>query len=154
MHEISRRFKVEVVIETFPSIPDNLKSQYDKTDKNFFRRWARRQAADGGVKGIYLLVCKDPPHITVEPDDSVREKWFTQSNSEELATTMAGYFRKQQNDLALTEAVNFIQRKLQANTAPRGGAAPPVQRPPIPGPGQAPSRCRNSPAVLGSHWWG
>ena len=41
MQEIRRRFKVEVVIETFPSIPENMKAQYRPEEKSkFFRRWA------------------------------------------------------------------------------------------------------------------
>ena len=41
VQEIRNRFKVEVVIETFASIPDNMKVQYKTADKKaFFRRWA------------------------------------------------------------------------------------------------------------------
>ena len=68
VQEIHRRFKIEVVIETFPSIPENRRAQYKPAEKNaFFRRWAETSAADEGVKGIYVLsvgirdTCKSSP---------------------------------------------------------------------------------------------
>ena len=41
IQDIHRLWKVEVVVETFPSIPDDLKAQYKPTEKKkFFRHWA------------------------------------------------------------------------------------------------------------------
>ena len=34
IQEIHRRFKVDIVIETFPSIPDNMQAAYRSADKN------------------------------------------------------------------------------------------------------------------------
>ena len=45
--KIYSRFKVEVVIETFSSIPDNMKAQYQPDAKaEFFRRWAVMRTDD------------------------------------------------------------------------------------------------------------
>ena len=45
--QINQRFKVEVMIETFPSIPDNMKAQYHPNNPaekaSFFRHWAERE---------------------------------------------------------------------------------------------------------------
>ena len=72
MQDIQRRFKVTIVVETFPSIPDNMKARYKPAEKEtFFRRWAETRAADEGVKGVYVLICRKPGHLQIEPDESV-----------------------------------------------------------------------------------
>ena len=79
IQEIRRRYKVEVVIETFASIPDSMKAHTSPRteEQKFFRRWAETRATDEGVKGIYVLICKNPGHMQIEPDESVRRKAFT-----------------------------------------------------------------------------
>src|SRR5208282_678991 len=71
MQEIHRISKdvFQVVIDTIPSIPDNMKAPDNPGEMEpFFRRWAETRAADEGVRGIYVLICKNPPHLQIEPD--------------------------------------------------------------------------------------
>ena len=159
MDEINQRYKVDVVIDTYASIPDDLRSQYDKTDKNFFRRWARRLAADGGVKGIYLLICKDPPHITVEPDDSVARNG--------LRRLIARNSRRPRRATSARSRTTWPSRKPSISSKGNSKRTPvPVAeryrpcrdlrlraRANSPSPHRALSLCRNSPAVLDLCWW-
>jgi len=150
VREINRDFRVAVVIETFPSIPDSLRNQYENDKEDFFRLWARKRADDEGVKGIYVLICKDPKHVTVKPHEIIRTTTFAESESQEMAKLMARYLRIGQNDRALAEGVDFVQAKLQSHFAARGGGLPPTQRTPAPREGQGPRPAQQQPGGIGS----
>ncbi len=122
IQEIRHRFKVEVVIETFPSIPDNMKAAYKPEEKNeFFRRWAETRATDEGVKGIYVLICKNPGHLQIEPDKSVRRQAFTLDDRDALVKQSLKLMNQQQYNAALLEMVNTIESTLETNLGRRGG---------------------------------
>ena len=142
IQEIHSRFQVDVLIETFPSIPDNLNAQYKPTDKRaFFRRWAETRAADEGVKGIYVLICKNPGHLQIEPDQSVRRKAFTSNQRDVLAQRTLKLLDQKQFDAALLEMANTIAMNVETNLGQRGtGAAPPTQRLPNRAPPAAPQQ--------------
>jgi len=129
IQDIRRRFKVEVVVETFPSIPENMKSQYRPDEKNkFFRRWAETCAADQGVKGIYVLICKKPGHLQMEPDQLTRKKAFTLDERDALVKNMLKRMNQKQYDAALSEMVASIETTLQTNLGQRTGGAAPTRR--------------------------
>ncbi|MEI8375017.1 MAG: hypothetical protein WCJ35_19505 [Planctomycetota bacterium] len=139
--KIFSRFKVDVMIETFPSIPENMKSQYkpdNPTEKaDFFRRWAVTRAEDEGIKGIYILICKSPGHLQIEPDKSTRMRAFTLEDSSRLIRRVSKLMGKSEFDPALTDIVDTIQSTLERNLGQRTGqAAPSPRRTPIPGQGQ------------------
>ena len=136
--DVNQRFKVEVMIETFPSIPDNMKAQYQPDNPeekaNFFRRWAVSRTEDENIKGIYILICKSPGHLQIEPDKTTRVRAFTLEDSAKLIKRMAPAMGKKQFDAALTDMVETIQLTLERSLGQHAGrAAPPVQRNPIPG---------------------
>ena len=117
MQDIYRRFKVEVVIETFPSIPDTMKAQYKPEEKaRFFRRWAETRATDEGLKGIYVLICKNPGHLQIEPDQLVRRKAFTLDQRDALVARMRrDSWRKNNMMRPLAEIVDGIESTLETD---------------------------------------
>ena len=59
---IQRRFKVEVVIETVSSIPDDIEGPIRGRRQSAisFATGPRLAGTDEGAKGIYVLICKEP----------------------------------------------------------------------------------------------
>src|SRR4051794_19917536 len=63
--KIQERYKKDVVVETFASIPDEVlkKHAYDeKNRKAFFAKWAADVATSGKINGVLILICKDQKH--------------------------------------------------------------------------------------------
>ena len=138
IQEIYRRFKVEVVIETFPSIPDTMRAQYKPEEKaRFFRRWAETRATDEGLKGIYVLICKNPGHLQIEPDQVVRRKAFTLDQRDALVANATRLMSQKQYDAALAEIVDGIEAALETDLGRRGGALPAQRTPNAVPPGAA-----------------
>ena len=57
-----------------------------KTEAEKKRSFAlgRIRAEDEGVKGIYILICKSPGHLRIEPDEYGGRKAFTSAVRDEL----------------------------------------------------------------------
>ncbi len=120
LQEIRSRYKVEVVVETFPSVPQDMRTRFDmaktEAEKNrFFQRWAEIRASDEGVKGVYVLICKSPGHLQIEPDESVRRKAFTLQQSNALAASVLPVLREKHFDAALDKIVSTISASVIAS---------------------------------------
>jgi hypothetical protein len=103
-------YHVEVVIETFPEIPKDMRARYDSGDKQaFFRSWSGRRAAELEVKGIYVLICKAPTYFYIEPDESVRGKSFTVQDRDNLIRTVQPLVDAGKYDEALDAIVTDIK---------------------------------------------
>jgi len=64
--EIAQKYNKDLLIETFPEIPEDRRKDYKEEDKRqFFEKWARERAHDNAVNGVYVLICKEPPHLQV-----------------------------------------------------------------------------------------
>src|SRR5437867_1772202 len=75
--DIRRSHKVEVLVETFARVPEGREKELQEDKDRFFNSWARERARDEAVRGIYLLVCKDPGRVEVEVGNKTQEKAFT-----------------------------------------------------------------------------
>src|SRR5690349_10173017 len=65
--EIAQNYNKDLLIETFSEIPADRKESYKPENKReFFEKWAREQAHENAVNGVYVLICKQPPHLQVE----------------------------------------------------------------------------------------
>jgi uncharacterized membrane protein YgcG len=117
--EIYRDFHKDLFIETLPSVPPDKAKDVNLKDRSarerFFEEWARERFRNAGVNGIYVLICKDPPHIQVEVGNETREKAFTVKDRDELAKILLSRFREKKYDEGLREAVDFVAARLKAN---------------------------------------
>jgi len=79
--DIEKRFKHDLVIETFSSIPDDVKKGVDLKDKpaanRMYDQWARKQASSLRVNGVYILLSKDPAHLQIEVGNETQKKIFS-----------------------------------------------------------------------------
>src|SRR5262249_18863369 len=88
--ELNRQYRTELVIETVARVPEDLQARYKKVSENkeernkFFRDWAAQRARNEGDKGIYILICKDPPHLEALVDRTTRQRTFTEEDRNRL----------------------------------------------------------------------
>jgi hypothetical protein len=62
---IKQLYKKDLHVETFKEVPADLLESLNKDKKKTLTDWAVRQAAKNKVDGIYVHICKEPPHLEV-----------------------------------------------------------------------------------------
>jgi uncharacterized protein len=93
------------------------------------------------VKGIYVLICKDPPHLQIDVDNATRAKSFTPQDRDRLAKKMGDLLGKE-NDAALAQGVDFVQTTLRANLGRRAETSGPAAGPSVAPGGPRPPAAR------------
>src|SRR5438552_1107924 len=62
IRELKEEHKIDLFVQTYKDIPDDLKKEFDKVKKDkkerdaFFEKWARQRAKEAEVNGIYILL--------------------------------------------------------------------------------------------------
>ncbi len=122
---IEQRFKKDVVIETFKTVPPSKAKQVEgsagEARNRIFREWIEERAAESKKDGIAILVCREPSNLQVAIGAETSKKAFTKSDRDKLSDLLMSRFREKKFDDGLTEAVAFIQSRLEENL----GAPPP-----------------------------
>ena len=153
IQDIVHHFRRDLTIDTVESIPADMQAEYQQSGKaKFFLDWADRrqgQAAPGNLRAD----CKNPGHLEIVLDKSIREHGFTFADRDLLAKQMLGLLKEKRYDAALAEAVNFVDSRLRAHQGRRRPLCRPSR---IPAARRTPPRARRSWAgfVLGwPPWW-
>jgi len=126
--QIKKRFDKDLLIETFSKAPDsiskvNLKDAKEKDE--FFLKWAKDRASNADVRGVYVLICKQPSYVRVIEGRRERDSGaFTNDNAKELAKILIGKLKEKKNDEALQEAVAYVHKVFQDHAANTQGSAP------------------------------
>jgi TPM domain len=127
INEIGTRFKREVVIETFATIPDDVKKGVNLEDRlavnRLFEQWTLRQARQQRVNGIYILLSKSPSHLQVVVGDETQRTMFTPKDRDVLVASMLSKLRGQKNDEALLEGVNLVAATMKNQVLTRNRGA-------------------------------
>jgi uncharacterized membrane protein YgcG len=117
IYDIHARFGKDLLVETFPTIPVDLKAQYDPQDKaKFFSQWAHERFAQEKMNGIYILICRDPSHFHIYIDDATADI-FRPANQEEMRQALLNSFRERNYDQGLTDAAEYVRSTLTRNMA-------------------------------------
>ncbi len=110
--EIERRFRKDLVVETFKEVPDDIKSGVNLQDRSaagrMFESWAEKQARQLRVNGVYALISKQPAHLHIVVGNETQRRAFTLRDRDTLVSTMLGRLQQKQNDQALQDGVNFV----------------------------------------------
>ena len=121
--EISSRFKKDLVIETFQTIPADLKQGVNLQDRaavsRMFEQWTLSQARQQRVNGIYILLSKEPAHLQVVVGNETQKNLFTLRDRDALVASMLARLRGKQNDEALHDGVNFIAATMKSRVVAR-----------------------------------
>jgi uncharacterized protein len=120
IREIARKHDVDLLIETYSSAPPNelekLKKGSPQDRGKFFKTWAAERAHELAVRGIYILICKEPGHLQVEITPKLRGV-LDSGFQDKLGEALLEDFRKKQYDQALQAAVRIVSEKLGAGAA-------------------------------------
>lgn len=93
IQQMKRLYKKDLHVETFLSPPANLKDQFQKNQNKAFADWAASEAAKDKVDGVYILICKTPPHLEVLVDNASLKKAFLAKDRDKLRDVLLGHFR-------------------------------------------------------------
>src|SRR5439155_20154012 len=81
IRQIKQDHGKDVMVETFPKIPDDQLPQFDPTRKDqFLDKRLTVRAKELGVNGVYILICKDPSRVQVGVGKETRQRAFTEAN--------------------------------------------------------------------------
>lgn len=124
--DVERTLKKDIVIETFPEIPEAVKGGVNVADKaalnRLFVEWAEKQARQQAVNGVYVLISKQPAHLQVVVGNQTLKQLFTTTDRDALVSTMRTKLHARDNDGALREGVNFVASTMRAHAAGSGHA--------------------------------
>ena len=119
IRSIKQAYDRDVMFETYAGIPDDLKDELarDGRDK-FYQDWLNRRARQLGVRGVFVLMTREPGRVQVGVDKSTRNRAFTLTDAEALRETLGSAFRTRQFDRGLLDGVRLVRRRMGENTAP------------------------------------
>jgi uncharacterized membrane protein YgcG len=124
---IADRYGKEVVVETYPAIPEDRREDFNRLDKEaFFDRWLKDRAAELDVDGVFILICGEPRRLQIGANARTRAAGvFTVADTDELRDTMLPAFRQREFDRGLRAGVKFaavrIARNVERERAARRG---------------------------------
>src|SRR5439155_12483546 len=126
LDDIDAKYGKQMRVETYPTIPDEQRGNYNEANKRqFFQNWTRRRAQETGITGVFVLICKEPSSLQVEVGKNTAASGaFTLADRTRLANQMLAAFRQKNYDPALLDAVNFFETTLAQH---QGGQQKPAE---------------------------
>src|SRR5262249_44129715 len=108
--EMKEKTGVDLVIETFKEIPEDIKPDYNPARRRqFFAKWAEDRVTALGTHGVYILLCRNPESFQVEVSKDVeRKRLFTAANKNELISELQKAFKAEKFDEGLNQAVEYV----------------------------------------------
>lgn len=116
LKDIKEQTARDLLIETFPEIPEGRKKDYNPEKKDeFFTKWATDNAREHKVVGIYVLVCKDPARVQIEVGKQTAVRSFSAADRMKLRELIIANFKAKKFDEGLSEAVAYVGKTLRGN---------------------------------------
>lgn len=121
IRQISRKFDRDLLVETYATVPGNqvekVKGLSREERNKFFQTWATERAEAAVVNGVYILVCKEPPHLQVEVSSKARTA-LGNDGREKLIEVLISKFRDKKYDEGLVEAIRLVRDRFAARARP------------------------------------
>jgi uncharacterized protein len=128
IRRIQSTHRKDVLVQTYPSIPDRLKGDYEAQGKaRFFETWAENIGRENKVNGIVIVICKDPSHLDAVIGQDTRQKAFTDDDRRDLVSQLLASFKSKEFDRGLIDGVKLISDRMDRHLgsgAVSGSAAP------------------------------
>lgn len=119
--EIKESSGRDVVVETFGTIPQNLRQRFEGGNRDtFYRDWALDRARSLGVNGIYIQIVGDPGHLEIAVGQRTGQRDFTSADRDRVRDTMLSSLRQRDFDTALLTGLQQIRSALARNQAGSG----------------------------------
>lgn len=124
IRQINTRHHRDLLIETIPSVPPDVHVPEQPQDRErFFEEWTNKRAAERGVNGVYVLICKNPSHLQAAVGNATAERLFTHSDRDELAKRMLTALKAHEYDQGLLNGVHFVQQQMDAHVSASGSSS-------------------------------
>jgi uncharacterized protein len=164
LKRIEEKYKKDVVVETYGSIPEDIFKRYSYDEKNrdaFFDKWATDLEEKAGANGILILLSKDQfkegrVRVEIGVGKETQKKWFTIANRNEVRDMLKAAVKSaleekdpRKYDQGLMDALRHIDNTMAAHKVE--AAAPPIAQQ-KPAPQQAPTTTHHDsggPNILG-----
>lgn len=118
LQEIDARYYKDLMIETFPSIPDDLKSAHSQQDATKFHEgWSIVEGNALKVNGILVIITAQPRHLHVYVGLDTRKRAFTLADRDELVNVLTTAFRAGNYDAGLVSGAKFVRDRMAKNLA-------------------------------------
>lgn len=155
--QIKQKTGKKVVVETFQTIPDSMRAEFNADKDKFYEGWAIARGK-ANTADVVVLVVRNPSHLYVAASEATRRRDFTQADHREASSGMLENFRAQRFDDGLLNTLTFIGNRIQENERGVAGAsgAPAAAVPPVsstpraPAPSPTPNVVRPSCGAMGS----
>jgi hypothetical protein len=114
IEKLHRRHGLELVAETVHCLSSEAKKDLEslpdgKRQEFFSHAAARRSKQIGGERGIYILICQDPPTVQVHLGKQAQTKVSSTRTAGEIKKALLEGFKTKKQDEALMKAVRYIE---------------------------------------------
>src|SRR5207237_731939 len=116
----------------------------------FFREWANQRGAAAHVKGVYILINRNPSYLLIKPADQVKQREFTETDSTGLRGEMMPLMKQKQFDQALSAAVDFVSARFRERVTPAAAGTSAQAPSPAPGSQYNPPSNQRVPSARGT----
>ena len=124
---IRQSYDRDVVVETYAAVPDELREELARDGKEkFYADWLERRAKELGVRGVFILITREPGRVQVGVDRSTRQRVFTIRDREALREALVAAFQARQFDQGLLEGLRLVRRRMDRNTSSDRNPSVPV----------------------------
>ncbi|HLJ92492.1 MAG TPA: TPM domain-containing protein [Gemmataceae bacterium] len=117
IREIAKEYDRDLLIETVMTIPgdqaERVKALSREERARFFRNWATERAEVAIVRGVYILVCKEPAFVEIILTPQGR-KAFDKESFEKLRALLLKSFHEKRYDEGLQSAVALVRERFAA----------------------------------------
>jgi hypothetical protein len=151
IRDLVTRYDKHITIETFQTPPPDRQKiiQAAKLEERprIQHEWALERAEKVPAEGLYVLICRQPSHVTVWASPSfLATSGFKTADKKTLIDLLVRNFRDSNFGSGLDEGLDLIQKKLEARAAlDKSGLAPPSRPMPTPANGSGNAAPKSSP---------
>lgn len=112
----------DIVIETYPAIPDKLRASYSPDQKQkFYEDWVISRRKQNGAD-VMILLTREPGHLEINTSDATVQRQLTKPDREEAAARMGAAFRDKQYDRGLIDTLELLSNHIDPQAKVRRAA--------------------------------
>jgi uncharacterized membrane protein YgcG len=128
--DLEQKSGKQLRIETYAQIPEDMRASYSEANKQqFFHDWAAKRGNAEGIRGVIILITKDPSYLLVDAGKSM-----PRGSDAPIREAMLSAFKQKNYDQGLTNAINgfadAIRAPVEAPAASSGNAGAATSGPP------------------------
>jgi hypothetical protein len=122
IREIYKKYEQDLLVETYATVPggaeeaEKVKKMTAEERSSYFKKWAAKRADDAALKGVIILICKDPATIT-PGCTSKAQKIFDLRARTKLKSDLSAKFKEKKFDDGLLDLVKYVNDSYKAGKA-------------------------------------